>query len=272
MIARTEPHNVVMQVTPSMAARWLEGNTHSRRLSQGHVERLAREMKSGRWKLTHQGIAFSTRGVLLDGQHRLWAIIMADAPVPLRVFFNEPADVVEDIDGGLARGTADRINLGDRFGREIGKKHLATLRCLVRGLWPPRRLAFGEEIDLLGRHLAAIEFALANLSLTVRARGVSTAITRAVVARAWYSVNHGRLSHFCSVLRGGLATGPADEAIILLRDFLVRSEDGRSDLAAIREQYGKIERALKAHLDGEPLSRLYATVTELFPVPEEITR
>jgi hypothetical protein len=140
---------------------------------------------------------------------------------------------------------------------------------MVRGLWPPRRLAFGEEVELLARHLAAIEFALSNLTMTVRAKGVSTALTRGVVARAFYSVDHARLIHFCAVLRGGIATGPADEPIILLRDFLVRNEKGRNDLSALREQYGKVERALKAHLDGEPLSRLYATVSELFPLPEE---
>ena len=269
MISKAEPYNVVMDLTPSMAARWLEGNTHNRSISQGHVERLAREMKAGRWRLTHQGIAFSVGGRLLDGQHRLWAVVMSDVTVPVRVFFNEPADVVEDIDGGLARSAADRMMLSGRFGDDIGKAHLATMRCMVRGLWPPRRMAFGEEADLLARHLSAIEFALTNLTMTVRAKGVSTAITRGVVARAFYSVDHARLIHFCAVLKGGIATGPADEPIILLRDFLVRAEGGRSDLAIIREHYGKAERALKAHLDGEPLNRLYATVTELFPLPEE---
>ena len=71
MVTRTEPYNVVMDVTPSQAANWLEGNTHNRPVTQAHVERLAAEMSAGRWRLTHQGIAFSTRGVLLDGQHRL---------------------------------------------------------------------------------------------------------------------------------------------------------------------------------------------------------
>jgi hypothetical protein len=194
---------------------------------------------------------------------------MADVTVPLRVFFNEPADVVEDIDGGLVRSAADRINLGDRFGREIGKKHLAAMRCMVRGFWPPRQMAFGEEVNLLARHLAAVEFALSNLTLTVRAKGVCTAITQAVVARAWYSVDKAKLVHFCTVLKSGIATGPQDEPIILLRDFLVRAEGSRSDLAVVRERYGKIERVLMAFLRGEQPSRLYATTQELFPLPEE---
>ena len=269
MITRTEPYNVVMDVTPSQAANWLEGNTHNRPVSQAHVERLAAEMRAGRWRLTHQGIAFSTGGVLLDGQHRLWAIVMADVDVPLRVFFNESPESVEYLDGGLARNAADRMNLGHRFARDVGKKHLATLRCMVRGLGPQQRLAYGTEAELLGKHLDAITFALDHLTMSTRARGVATAITRAVVARAYYSVDHNTLTHFCTVLKSGLASAPVDEPIIMLRDFLVRTEKGRNRLDVVREQYGKTQRALKAHLTGETLTRLYATNVELFPLPEE---
>jgi hypothetical protein len=269
VIARTEPYNAVLEVTPSMAARWLEGNTHNRPVNQGHVERLASEMKAGRWRVTHQGLAFSASGRLLDGQHRLWAIVMADVPVQTRVFFNESAENIECLDGGLGRTSADRMSLGNRFGREIDHKHLATLRCMVRGLKPFTRLSYGQEADLLARHMDAVCFALKHLTIGERARGVATAVTKAVVARAFYSVDHARLIHFCQVLKTGMATSAADEPIILLRDYLVFSEKGRSALAVVREHYGKAERALNAHLLGEPLARLYAVAEEVFPLPEE---
>lgn len=268
MITTQEPYCSVMAITPSMAARWLEGNTHNRPVNQGHVERLAREIKAGRWRLTHQGIAFSPGGVLLDGQHRLWAIVMADVQVTIRVFFNEPPENVEYLDGGLLRSAADRMSLSDRFGHDVDHKHLAALRCMVRGLDPRQQLSYGEETDLLASHMGAIRFAMEHLTMTERARGVSTAVTRAVIARAYYSVDHVKLAHFCRVLRTGLATGPVDEPIIMLRDYLVQMEKGRNSLAVAREQYGKIERALKAHLLGETLAKLYAVTNELFPLPQ----
>jgi hypothetical protein len=269
VIASSDPHNVVLDITPSMAARWLEGNTHNRPITQGHVERLAREMKAGRWRMTHQGIAFSPNGRLLDGQHRLWAVVMADVTVPMRVFFNEPGENIECFDGGLVRSAAHRMSLGQRFGQDIDHKHLAAMRCMVRGLDPKQRLAYGEEAELLAKHMDAVCFALKQLTMTERARGVATAVTRAVVARAWYSIDHDRLAHFCRVLKSGLATGPGDEPIILLRDYLVASDKGGNALAVVREQYGKTERALKAYLLGESLGRLYAAAAELFPLPEE---
>src|SRR5262245_63514371 len=88
---RLDAYSIVVDVTPELASNWLsECNTHNRKLVEAHVERLAREMKADRWKLTHQGIAFSTKHVLLDGQHRLWAVVMSEKTIPMRVFFNQP--------------------------------------------------------------------------------------------------------------------------------------------------------------------------------------
>jgi hypothetical protein len=272
MVASSLPHNVVLNVTPSMASRWLEGNTHNRSINNGHVDRLVREMKAGRWQLSHQGIAFSPSGRLLDGQHRLWAIVMSGVTVPVRVFFNESPQAIETYDGGITRSTSDRMSLGGRFDRDIDHKHLATLRCMVRGLRPVQRLSYGDEADLLARHLDAICFAMKHLTTSERARGVATAITKAVIARAYYSVDQSKLIHFCKVLRTGFAGGSEDESIIMLRDHLVQSEKARNALCVVREQYGKTERALLAFLRGERLVRLYAVTTELFPLPEEMRK
>src|SRR5690349_1505768 len=108
------PYDVVMEVTPDMAARWLEGNTHNRPLNQAHVERLVKDMKAGRWQLTHQGLAFDDRGVLLDGQHRLWAVIEANVPVNFRVFFNEPPESRLVLDCGKRRSNLDILTLSGK--------------------------------------------------------------------------------------------------------------------------------------------------------------
>lgn len=42
------------------------------------VKGFAEAMSRGEWMVTHQGIAFSSAGVLVDGQHRLAAVIEAE--------------------------------------------------------------------------------------------------------------------------------------------------------------------------------------------------
>jgi len=62
-------------ITPKQAESWLELNKDNRKTSKKKIMEYANEIKNGRWRYTHQGIAFDKDGYLLDGQHRLQAII-----------------------------------------------------------------------------------------------------------------------------------------------------------------------------------------------------
>ncbi len=85
----------VMTITPDQARAMLEKNMkNNRRLNHATVKRYARIMKAGGWNLTHQGIAFDTNGELIDGQHRLEALVMANVPITMMVTYG-----VEHIDG-----------------------------------------------------------------------------------------------------------------------------------------------------------------------------
>ena len=87
--------SMVLNITPDMAKVMLEKNMkNNRRLNHNTVKRYARIMKAGGWNLTHQGIAFDDKGELIDGQHRLEAIVMANVPVKMMATYN-----VEHVDG-----------------------------------------------------------------------------------------------------------------------------------------------------------------------------
>jgi hypothetical protein len=264
---RKDSYSVVMDITPAIADAWLCGcNSHNRKLVDAHVDRLVREMKAGRWRLTHQGIAFSANRVLLDGQHRLWAVFLSGVTVPMRVFFNEPTQSLEAIDAVQARSNDQIITLAGGFGA-VGRMELATLRAMVTGLGCYMRMTAGEEAELLAQYREAIEFAHEVLPAG-RFRGVATAITRAVLARAFYSAELGSLQHFADVLRSGIADGKRDQPVTLLLKFLIDAAHGVRGRPEVREKYGKTERALQAYLACEQLTRLYACTNELFPLPQ----
>ena len=85
----------VITITPDMARDMLEKNmANNRKLNHNTIKRYARIMKAGGWNLTHQGIAFDDKGELIDGQHRLQAIVMANVPITMMVTYN-----VEHTDG-----------------------------------------------------------------------------------------------------------------------------------------------------------------------------
>ena len=67
--------NISMEkVTPALAREWLKFNTNNRNPRLRHVESLRSAFLRGEYRFSHQGIAFSVDGDLLDGQHRLMAI------------------------------------------------------------------------------------------------------------------------------------------------------------------------------------------------------
>lgn len=263
---RKDPYNLVMEITPAIADAWLcRCNSHNRTLVDAHVDRLAREMKAGRWRLTHQGIAFSTNQVLLDGQHRLWAVFLSGVTVSMRVFFNEPAQSLEAIDAVKARSNDQIITLAGGVGA-VSRVELATLRAMVTGLGSYTRMTAGEETEIVARYHEGLAFAHQTMP-AARFRGVATAITRAVLARAFYSANLDSLRHFADVLRSGMADGERDQPIVLLLNFLVDAAYSVRGRPEAREKYGKVQRALHAYLTGEQLRKLHACTTELFPLP-----
>jgi hypothetical protein len=224
-------------------------------------------MRAGRWQLTHQGIAFSSNRVLIDGQHRLWAVIISGVTVPMRVYFNEPPDTLAVVDTVRPRTNDEIISLSGGMGT-VTRRDLATLRAMIAGIGSYERMTAGQETEILARHRAAVMFALDILPQS-RFRGVATSAIRGALARAFYSADHGKLRHFADVLQSGIGSEETDQPVMLLFRFLVETANRHGGRPECRERYAKTERALSAYLRGERLTKLHATTAELFPLLDE---
>lgn len=96
-----------VRVTPEKAKKWLARNhPKNRPVSWHNVQAFVNDMASGNWKLTHQAIAFDGEGFLIDGQHRLHAVINSNATVTMLVAVNEDASFHDPIDRGRPRSVA----------------------------------------------------------------------------------------------------------------------------------------------------------------------
>jgi hypothetical protein len=100
-----------MKVTPQLAAQWLEKNAGNRPVRRYWVDTMARSMRQGDFPLTHQPVALGTNGQLLDGQHRLMAVVKSGATVELPVAFNVAPETFAYIDGGIRRSKADAMRV-----------------------------------------------------------------------------------------------------------------------------------------------------------------
>ena len=68
-------------ITPEMALAYLGNNHKHREIKASKVEKLAAAMQDDKWELNGKTIVFDKDGVLLNGQHRLSAAVLANRPL-----------------------------------------------------------------------------------------------------------------------------------------------------------------------------------------------
>jgi len=99
-------------VTPQMALKWLQDDPRPNRIvRQVDVNKFAREMITGRWRFNGEPIRFNTLGRLIDGQHRLWAIVESEVSLPMSVVRNLQDDTIFVTDIGRGRNLAQFLSL-----------------------------------------------------------------------------------------------------------------------------------------------------------------
>lgn len=97
----------IIKVTPAMAAGWLNKNSNNRNINGKTVREYTTDMLQGRWKYNGEAIKFDVSGHLIDGQHRLNAIVMSNTAHEMLVIQGLDPQVFDSIDIGRMRSTAN---------------------------------------------------------------------------------------------------------------------------------------------------------------------
>lgn len=203
-----------MKITPEAAQEALdEHNNDNRPRSDRQTDHYRNIILSGQWHLTHQGVAFDSRGILQDGQHRLQAVVDAgesieDLQVPFAVFVGMPPENFKAIDEGLLRKAAQLYAKG-------GEKNATTLAQAVRLVYAyadqtPRRvmrMRVTNEIMVDTFEASPDEFRNSAAFAQSNARKLST--SPGSVAAAHYLIRraNGVDNTFVEAFFAGLTTG-----------------------------------------------------------------
>jgi hypothetical protein len=95
-------------INPYEAKKLLKGNLSNRTLNHNRVTKYACDIKKGLWvEDTGELIKISRNGRIIDGQHRLEAIIRAGVGIFLHVAYDVQDDVFQVIDSGKPRSAGD---------------------------------------------------------------------------------------------------------------------------------------------------------------------
>lgn len=98
-------------ITPETAKRMLAKNVKNRGISERAVTKYANSMRRGEWVSNGESLKFDRDGKLLDGQHRLHAIINSKTSQRMMVITGLPPEVFETIDTGKSRNSGDVLSI-----------------------------------------------------------------------------------------------------------------------------------------------------------------
>lgn len=97
-------HSEVFTVSPKVAEFLLNLNwPNNRPLMDTVVDRYAAAISHGHWKLNGESLIMSSEGNMIDGQHRLWAVVSSGAPIRTMITFGVDSSTFDTINSGRAR-------------------------------------------------------------------------------------------------------------------------------------------------------------------------
>lgn len=142
-------------ITPEMAKKILSNNSNNRPMKLRHLAFLCEEMRAGRWKMNGDAIRIAIDGSLIDGQHRLMAVLQTGISITTLLVTGLDPDAFDTIDSCARRSGGDTLAVaGEKNCRNlaaalvVADDLLAGKNDFVRSM----RTSNAEVLNMLARH------------------------------------------------------------------------------------------------------------------------
>lgn len=118
----------VTTITPAIAKELLARNKRNRKVSDRNYQVVLRSIIRNEWKLNGEAIKIDRNGYVLDGQHRLHAIVESETPIETFIIEGLDPDTQDTMDTGKSRTVADVLQIR-------GEKNTHTLASIIRRIY-----------------------------------------------------------------------------------------------------------------------------------------
>lgn len=263
----------IIDVTPDLALEMLARNYEDQRHQKAHlVRKLASDITGGRWELTHQGIAFDMDGTLYDGQHRLQAVVTADKPASMLVFFGvgkagetKEAEVID------THGTRTLYDAATMRGTGTTRRRTVMLNQMIsygvqNGKHILREMTQSTRLDLLSANDEVIAEVEGWIGSGVSSKKLAKGPVLAAIGCAAYHVHKETLRRFVMVFTEQVAAAPGEGIAKTLRQFIYGMYGRTKDAVGL---YLKTCKAIQHFQSKTEIAsaHLYACQENPFPFP-----
>jgi hypothetical protein len=259
----------IVLVTPSLANEWLNFNTNNRRINPQAVAKLVSDIRNGRWQNNGESIKFDRENRLIDGQHRLLAIIASGISLRLLVVTNLEPGSQQTIDIGVSRTSGQIAGM-------LGVANAHELAALAHVL-----LRYERSRDVIWNASASatkteiVEFVTREASNLNRANSFGNQARRAARIKsvpysllAFHVLNkydEGTWMKWHDRIVDGVGLSQTD-ARLVLRNQSMRRDSARQGSWPQQEMIGWVIKAWNAYVTNRPIKALIFRKDEL-PMP-----
>lgn len=256
-------------ITPEKAADLLEKNTNNRSLSYGSVSKIANDIKAGNWNPNvGSAISIDDKGILRDGQHRLWAVVESGIGIYTWVCRNVASDGIYD--DTRKRSLSDQITIMKPDTKRIYRSanYVSIARWFIMELSDQnvrRAISPSEIIDFTEQHKKDLDGFFMNFHMKT-ARGVSiSAVIIALFMAYMCEVDLEDINAFYEILCTGMSSSPEEYPIIAFRNYLLK----RTYRNIEKEDIIRCQYAINRYVAKSCATKLYLPKDYIYPMPWE---
>lgn len=211
-------------ITPEKAQEYYKKSTGNRKIRKSAVDAYARDIKNGKWQVNGESIVFNEDGVLIDGHHRLLAIMFSKESIRCLVVRGISRDV-NIYDRGIARTTQDNFKFAGMDGWKCQTEILATVRRCLGYIHPGNKSVTDSEInEYIESNADTFEFLSHIVNISVHGAKVihrKSSILSAMAFAHMCGVPEDVLRNFANVLATGFYENHSERIIIVLRNAII---------------------------------------------------
>lgn len=251
----------LMKITPEIAKGMLESNTKNRKVSMVRVNLYADDMSRGGWQTNGEPICFNKSGQLINGQHRLMAVVKSGCTVDMVVVFDVDNDVTL-YDRGRTRSASDAIALSGIYSTS---KTASMARLYLYENTKNKAASYAESrirdfhIEHADGIKKAIEIVGKNKKKGINSR---TAYFMTAIMNAYEcGVPEDTLNRFCKIVNTGFYESESEVAAVIIRNDMISGVMRGWTIADAARNSCMVENAIKDFAAGYLRKKTYKNST-----------